>query len=98
MRLTSRSPSLNVPAACAVVVIAQCESYPYAADRKHRCRDDEVDVVLNCALDADEHHAEREDPPYAGWDQALTDQPDRQDQQPGDPGQRADIEVEVPLR
>src|SRR4051794_11068181 len=98
MRRTSRSPSWNVPDACAVVVMSQSQPYPDPSDGKHRRRDDEVHVVLDRRLDADEHDAEGEDPARCRRNQALADQADRENQQPEDPRQAADVEVEVPVR
>src|SRR5215218_2020967 len=98
MRRTSMLPRLNVPADCAVVVISQSTPYPYSADRKHCGGDDEVGVALDRAFDADEQHADREDPPRRGRDQLLADQADREDLEAEDPRQRADVERQVPVR
>src|SRR4051794_37303939 len=76
MRRTVMSPRLNVPDGCPVVVISQPKASPDAADSKHCGGDDEVRVVLDRALDADEQDAQREDPPRRRRDHPLADQAD----------------------
>src|SRR4029078_7800939 len=90
MRLTSLSPSRNVPDVFAVVT-RKCNSYPHPTDRKHGTGDDEVGVVLDRRLDADEHDAQSEDPTPQRRDQPVADQADLQDQEPDDPRQPAHV-------